>query len=119
MSSNRSQSRWNFMDPAYAASPRIFHWVVNTVGVVCLAGPYLTVLVPCFAAVWGASRLQLLFALAAYGTIPALMSMIKIGATTFSIEMLFTMYHTRQEWEEVVRRIIHDACEESLQAWRR
>jgi hypothetical protein len=119
MSNNRTQSRWNFMDPAYAASPRIFHWLANTVGVVSLAGPYLTVLVPCFAAVWAANQLQLSFGVAVYGMISALMSMIKIGATIFSIEMLFTMYHTRHEWEEVVRRIIRDACEESLQAWRR
>jgi hypothetical protein len=47
------------------------------------------------------------------------MAMIKIGATTFAIEMLFTMYHTRHEWEEVVRTIIHDACEEFLQPWLR
>lgn len=119
MSSDPNQSRWTFMDPAYAASPQIFHWLANTVRVVGLAGPYLTVLVPCFAAVWEANQLQLLFGPAACGTISALMSMIKIGATIFSIEMLFTMYHTRREWEEVVRRIIHDACEESLHAWRR
>jgi hypothetical protein len=119
MSNNRTQSRWNFMDSAYAASPRIFHWLANIVGVVSLAGPYLTVLVPCFAAVWAANQLQLSFGVAVYGMISALMSMIKIGATIFSIEMLFTMYHTRHEWEEVVRRIIRDACEESLQAWRR
>jgi hypothetical protein len=71
MSSNRNQSRWTFMDPAYAASPQIFHWLANTVGVVGLAGPYLTVLVPCFAAVWGANQLQLLFGPAACGTISA------------------------------------------------
>jgi hypothetical protein len=119
MSKNRIRSRWTFMHPSYAASPLIFHWLANTVGVVSLAGPYLTVLVPCFSAVWGANQLQLSFGATAYGTISALMSMIKIGAMIFSIEMLFTTYHTRHEWEEVVRRIIHGACEESLQAWRR
>jgi hypothetical protein len=119
MQSNHPQSRWNFIDPAYAASPRIFHWLVNTLGGISLAAPYLAVLVPCFAAVWGANQLQLLFGSAAYGMVSAGMAMIKIGATTFAIEMLFTMYHTRHEWEEVVRTIIHDACEEFLQPWLR
>jgi hypothetical protein len=119
MSSDRNQPRWIFIDPAYVASPQIVHWVVNTLGVVSLAGPYLTILIPWFAAVWGTNQLQVFFGLAAYGTISTLMSMIKIGATILSIEMLFTTYHMRQEWEEVVRRIIHEACGEFLQAWRR
>ncbi|MCX4177443.1 MULTISPECIES: hypothetical protein [Paraburkholderia] len=119
MQSNRPQSRLNFIDPAYAEIPWYFHWLLNTLGAIGLAGPYLTVLVPCFAAVWGAEQLQLLFGSAAYGAVSALMSMIRTGATILGIEMLFTMYCTRHEWEEVVRRIIHDACEEFLQPWLR
>jgi hypothetical protein len=119
MQRNQPQSRWNFIDPAYAACPRIVHWLANTIGVISLAAPYLTVLIPCFAAVWGANRLELLLGSAAYGMVSALMAMIKTGATIFAIEMLFTTYHTRHEWEEVVRRIIHDACEEFLHPWLR
>jgi hypothetical protein len=119
MQSNRPQSRLNFIDPAYAEIPWFFHWLLNTLGAIGLAGPYLMVLVPCFAAVWGAEQLQLLFGSAAYGTVSALMSIIRTGATIFGIEMLFTMYWMRHEWEEVVRRIIHEACEEFLQPWLR
>jgi hypothetical protein len=119
MQSNRPQSRLNFIDPAYAEIPWYFHWLLNTLGAIGLAAPYLTVLIPCFAAVWGAGQLQLLFGSAAYGTVSALMSMIRTGATIFGIEMLFTMYCTRHEWEEVVHRIIHDACEEFLLPWLR
>jgi hypothetical protein len=119
MQNNRPQSRWNFIDPAYAASPRIFHWLANTLGVIGLAAPYLTVLIPWFAAMWGADQLQLALGSAAYGTLSAGMAMIKTGASLVATGMLFTTYHTRREWEEVVRRIIHDACEEFLQPWLR
>ena len=117
MQSNRPQSRWTFIDPAYAASPRVFHWLLNTLGAIGLAAPYLTVLIPCFAVVWGADQLQSLLGAAAYGTVSALMAILKAGTTTFAIEMLFTAYCLRHEWEEEVRKIIYDACEEFLQPW--
>ncbi len=119
MQNNRSQSRWNFIDPAYAASPRIFHWLANTLGVISLAAPYLTVLIPWFAAVWGADQLQIVLGSAAYGMVSAGMAMIESGATLVAVGMLVTTYQTRREWEEVVRRIIYDACEEFLQPWLR
>ena len=119
MQSNRPQSRLNFIDPAYAEIPWFFQRLLNTLGAIGLAAPYLTVLIPCFAAVWGADQLQALFGSAAYGAVSALMSMIRTGAVIFGIEMLFTTYSTRHEWEEVVRRTIHETCEEILQQWPR
>jgi hypothetical protein len=97
MQNNRPQSRLNFIDPAYAEILWYFHWLLNTLGAIGLAAPYLTVLIPCFAAVWGADQVQSLFGSAAYGTVSALMSMIRTGATIFGIEMLFTMCCTRRE----------------------
>ncbi|MFM0043769.1 hypothetical protein [Paraburkholderia sediminicola] len=119
MQSNRPQPRLNFVDPAYAEFPWFLHWLLNSLGAIGLAAPYLTVLIPCFAAVWGADQLQALFGSAAYGAVSALMSMIRTGAVIFGVEMLFTMYWTRHEWEEVVRRLIHETCEEILQLWLR
>jgi hypothetical protein len=119
MQSNRPESRLNFVDPAYADIPQIFHWLLNSIGAISLVAPYLGVLVPCFAVVWGTNQLQVVFASTAYGTVAALMVLIGIGATTWGIWMLVTIYSTRQEWEVVVRQIIYDACEECLQQWSR
>ena len=119
MQSNRPSFRLNFIDPAYAEMPWFFQRLLNALGAIGLAAPYLTVLIPCFAAVWGADQLQALFGSAAYGAVSALMSMIRTGAVIFGIEMLFTTYSTRHEWEEVVRRIIRETCEEILRQWPR
>jgi hypothetical protein len=119
MQSDWPQSRWNFIDPEYADIPRIIYWLLNTAGVIGLAAPYLTVLVPCFAVVWGAVELQSLTGMAAYGAVSALILMISTGVTTCAIKMLFAMYCIRHEWEEVVRSIIHEACEECIRPWLR
>lgn len=119
MQTKHPQSTWSFIDPAHAALPRPLHWLLNTMAVIGLAAPYLTVLAPWFAAVWGANQLQSFFGMAVWGTLNALMTMIKTAATICAIDMLFTMYCIRHEYADEVRRSIYEACEEFFYPWLR
>jgi|HubBroStandDraft_5_1064220.scaffolds.fasta_scaffold1217471_1 hypothetical protein len=119
MQGNRPESRLNFIEPAHAETPQIFHWLLNTIRTTSIAASYLTAQAPRVAAVPGAIPPQLIFGPAAHGPVATLMATLRIGATTLGIEMLFTMYCIRHERQAVVRAVIHDGCEECLQPWLR
>ena len=116
---NRTSSRWTFVDPSYADLPRPIQWILNTFGAVGMVLPFLTVLLPCFALVWGVDQLQSVFDVSPFGVVSTLMSMIKTGVMVCSVEMLRITYSIRHDWEDELRRIIHEACDEFLQPWQR
>jgi hypothetical protein len=118
MQNKRANARFNFIDPSYTEAPRLFHWLINTLGTIGLGFPYMTILIPCFAMVWGTGQLQIVFGATAYGTVSALMSIIKMGTIVFSVEMLFTSYFVRHDWEEELRGILRRMCGELLAPWR-
>ena len=119
MQDNAPNPVWNFIDPAHTGLPRSLQWLLNTMGIIALAGPYLAVLAPCFFVVWGANEFQTLFATTAWGTFAALMAMIKVGATMCAIEMLFALYCIRHEYAQELRSIVYEACEEFFYPWLR
>lgn len=119
MEENLTSTRWSFIHPSHADIPRPFHLLLNTLAAIGMALPYLMILLPCFGIVWVAVTFQSVFVDAAYGAISAVMSIVKIAATFCSVEMLRISYSIRRDWEDELRRIIHDACEEFLQPWLR
>ena len=105
-------SRFSVVNSAYAELPRPVHWLINGIGVLCLAAPHVFSLLSWFLITWGIDALQWVLGHDGRGAVFVLLDMLKFVTSVFTLAFALELWSSRAKWAEEVYQIVDESCEE-------
>jgi hypothetical protein len=112
-------SRFSVVNSAYAELPRPLHWLINGIGLLCLAAPHVFSMLSWFLLTWGIDELKSVFGMTGRGAVIALLDILKFATSVFALAFALELWSSRAEWAEEVYQIVDDSCEEFSSLFRR